>query len=146
VEGKSAPNRIRELRNKVGISQKKLAMSIGISDTALQNYEYQKRKLPADVLSRLASFFDVSTDYILMATDDPKRYSAAESVGYVQESDRFLLLDAEEMEIIDCYRTIKAWERKMVLEQIRAFVAHEESFEDVPAGRELLMSGALDME
>ena len=121
------PNRIRELRNEAGISQKKLATAIGISDTALQNYEYQKRKLPGDVLSALADFFDVSTDYILMQTDDPKRYSLYDSIGYAHESDRFFHLDSDEEEIIDAYRMIKAWEKKLVLDQIRAMLAHEQS-------------------
>lgn len=63
-------NRIKELRIGMKLSQAKLAEMVGISDTALQNYEYGKRDIPGDVLIKLAKIFNTTSDYILMVIDE----------------------------------------------------------------------------
>ena len=63
------PNRLRELRKAKGLSQKALAEAVGMSDTGIQNYELKTRTPNADVIVKLADFFDVSTDYLLGRTD-----------------------------------------------------------------------------
>ena len=66
------PNRVRDLRTNVRqISQRKLAEALGISESALQNYEYGNRQIPGDVLLRMASFFGCSTDAILCVESLP---------------------------------------------------------------------------
>lgn len=66
-------NRIKELRKAAGYSQAKTAELLGISDTAFQNYEYGTRDVPGDVVAKMADLFNTSSDYILMATDNPSR-------------------------------------------------------------------------
>lgn len=61
----STGQRLKKLRNGAGFSQAKVADLVGISDTAYQNYEYDKRDIPGDVLMTLAKLFGVSTDSIL---------------------------------------------------------------------------------
>ena len=119
---KPAQNRIRELRTKVGLSQKKLAIALNISDTALQNYEYQKRTLPGDVLAKMADFFDVSADYILMTTDDPKRYGTRPDASASQT--RFLPLSHDEEELLDCYRAVEPWEKELILNHAKMVFLH----------------------
>lgn len=58
-------NRIRELRNKKGLTVKELSEIIGISQSMISNYENENSE-PRDkeIWNRLASFFDVSVAYI----------------------------------------------------------------------------------
>jgi repressor LexA len=71
MEAKADPNRIKELREERGISQEKLATAIGCAKNSVQNYENRQRKIPGDILIKLAVFFGVSSDYILMQDDTP---------------------------------------------------------------------------
>lgn len=58
-------NRIKELRNKKGLTVKELSEIIGISQSMISNYENENSE-PRDkeIWTRLASFFDVSVPYI----------------------------------------------------------------------------------
>lgn len=56
--------RIKELRDINGIQQKTLANILGISSNTLSQYENGKRTPNIDIVSKLANYFNVSTDYI----------------------------------------------------------------------------------
>lgn len=58
-------DRIRILRERKGLSQKHLAYKLGMPNQSLSNYERGYREPPADVLKKLADFFEVSVDYLL---------------------------------------------------------------------------------
>ncbi|MFD0871330.1 HTH-type transcriptional regulator immR [Chlamydia abortus] len=58
-------NRIKSLRDKAGLSQKRLAESLGISNVQLSRYETGDRKPDPDTIKQIADFFDVSVDYLL---------------------------------------------------------------------------------
>ena len=58
-------DRIRILRERKGLSQKLLAFKLGMPNQSLSNYERGYREPPADVLKKLADFFEVSVDYLL---------------------------------------------------------------------------------
>lgn len=64
-------DRLKQLRISHGISQQALALELHVSDTALQNYEYGRRKPPYDTLIALADYFDVSLDYLVGRSDNP---------------------------------------------------------------------------
>lgn len=68
---KRYPNRVKQLRERDGISQAKLAKLIDVSDTSIQNYEYEMRDIPGEVLAKMAEVFNTSSDYILKQTDAP---------------------------------------------------------------------------
>ncbi|WP_244412622.1 LexA family protein [Raoultibacter timonensis] len=70
---KKYPNRVKELREANGISQARLAQLVDVSDTSIQNYEYEIRDIPGEVLAKMAEVFGTSSDYILMQTDNPSR-------------------------------------------------------------------------
>ena len=59
------PNRIKELRKRANLSQRKLADEIGGSEAALQNYEYGERDLPGDIIIRLCEMFNCTADYLI---------------------------------------------------------------------------------
>jgi len=63
-------NALKEIRN---LLQKDIAKAVGLSLRAYQRYEYGERVPDANVLITLADFFDVSLDYLVGRSDDPKR-------------------------------------------------------------------------
>ncbi len=64
--------RIKELREKRGISQQKLAMDLHLGQNSISRYETGEREVSNKVLVALADYFGVSTDFLLERTDDPK--------------------------------------------------------------------------
>ncbi|SFA76464.1 helix-turn-helix domain-containing protein [Selenomonas ruminantium] len=57
-------DRLRALRQDLGLSQEEVAKKIGVSRPAYVNYEQGKSR-PVRKLQELAALFNVSTDYIL---------------------------------------------------------------------------------
>ncbi len=57
--------RLKELRKSKGISQKRLASLVGLSETSINNYEKNVRLPTIDTLKSFAVLFRVSTDYLL---------------------------------------------------------------------------------
>lgn len=74
-------NRIKHLRTEAGFSQKKLANEIGISESALQNYEYGSRDLPGDVIVRLCELLNCTANYLL-CVDDVRSPSVPHEISY----------------------------------------------------------------
>ena len=66
--------RLRELRKAQGISQLKLAMDLNTNQNTISRYETGEREPGITELITLADYFDVSVDYLLKRTDNPKRY------------------------------------------------------------------------
>ena len=65
--------RIRDLREDQDLTQKKLADELNCSQQVYSNYELAQRDIPTDILIKLALYYNVSTDYILGLTQNPKR-------------------------------------------------------------------------
>ena len=65
--------RIRDLREDRDLKQKDLAKHLCCSQQVYSNYELGQRDIPTDVLIRLAKLYDVSTDYLLGLTNNPKQ-------------------------------------------------------------------------
>lgn len=66
-------DRLKELRKSRGFTQKDLALLFGMSERNYQRLEATDSP-SYETLIRFADFYDVSTDYILGRSDDPKRY------------------------------------------------------------------------
>lgn len=66
-------SRIRALREDKDITQKDMAQHLHCSQQVYSNYELGQRDIPTDILIKLSEFYDVSTDYILGLTENPKR-------------------------------------------------------------------------
>lgn len=66
------PERLKSLRVQNGVTQKAIADGIGVNPASLQRFEYGELKPKFDTVVRLADFFNVSTDYLLGRTDNPK--------------------------------------------------------------------------
>lgn len=63
--------RIRELRERHGLSQARVGTLINFPQRTYAYYEAGKRMLPPEVICALARLYQVSADYILELSDDP---------------------------------------------------------------------------
>lgn len=65
--------RIRDLREDRDLKQRQLAEHLNCSQQVYSNYELGQRDIPTDVLIKLSAFYNVSVDYLLGLTNNPKR-------------------------------------------------------------------------
>ena len=65
--------RIKDLREDNDLKQRQLAEFLNCSQQVYSNYELGQRDIPIDVLVRLSRFYNVSVDYLLGLTNNPKR-------------------------------------------------------------------------
>ena len=68
------PERLRTLRKEKGLYQKDIAKDLGVTTSAIGFYEQGKRKPDHDTLERLATYYNVSVDFLLGRTNE--RFSA----------------------------------------------------------------------
>lgn len=61
--------RLKELRKEKGITQQKLALDLNTTQNSISRYESGLRPLDANMLIKIADYFNVSVDYILERTD-----------------------------------------------------------------------------
>jgi len=71
-------NRLKELRLSKNITQKQLAEIINLSYSGYQYIEYGKKQPILSNLIKLANYFEVSLDYLVGRTDDPKLHTLDE--------------------------------------------------------------------
>jgi len=64
-------DRIKKIRLERGLSQLELARDAGTHQSNLSGWERGRRDIFAWTLARLAKTLNVSTDYLLLLTDDP---------------------------------------------------------------------------
>ena len=88
--------RLKQLRENRNLSQQYLADVMFTSQTSIYNYENGVVEPTIDMLKRLASFFDVSVDYLIGQSDDPKRVEI--TTGYQ--------LNAVEAKHIEMYKQL----------------------------------------
>lgn len=82
---KDFPRIITLLRKERGLSQKKAASDLGISQALLSHYEKGIRECGLDFVVRIADYYDVSCDYLLGRT--PDRSGATLTVEDIPEPD-----------------------------------------------------------
>lgn len=63
--------RLKELREKSGISQLKLAMDLNMNQNSISRYENGVREADYATLIKFADYFNVSIDYLLERTGIP---------------------------------------------------------------------------
>ena len=64
--------RLNELKASRNLMQKQVAEGAGVPLRTYQRYENGEREPSASTLLALAAYFDVSADYLLGRTDNPK--------------------------------------------------------------------------
>lgn len=63
-------NRLTLLREERGLTRKEVAEQLNIDQTTYGKYELSKREPDYETLQKLATFYCVSTDYLLGRTDE----------------------------------------------------------------------------
>lgn len=84
--------RIKEMRKENKITQRDLALKLGIDHTTVSKWEADVYEPDATTLKKLADIFNVTTDFLLGRTDIP-RYSSSE---YGEDIDPKELAEFEE--------------------------------------------------
>lgn len=64
--------RLKQLREQRHISQVFLGMELGMSQNTISRYETGVREADYETLIAFADYFNVSVDYLLGRTDNPK--------------------------------------------------------------------------
>lgn len=64
--------RVKTLRIQKNIKQSELGKAVGLSSNAVSDIERGYRLTTLEKLCALANYFEVSTDYLLGRTDNPK--------------------------------------------------------------------------
>lgn len=103
---------LKKLRIEKGLSQQKLASYINISQQSVYKYENDISEPDISTLKNLADFFETSIDYLVGNTDIPKKYD-----NYAEEE-----LNAEEFEMIRCYRRLTHSKRKVIGQILTEFL------------------------
>ena len=63
--------RVKELRNSLGINQVEFSKKIGVTKQCVSNWENGYIQPSIDMLIKIAKTFSVSTDYLLGINDNP---------------------------------------------------------------------------
>ena len=63
--------RLKALRESVGLSQNKLGKLLGLQQASINRYEHEQATPTPKVFLMYADYFDVSLDYIFGRTDNP---------------------------------------------------------------------------
>lgn len=70
--GDKMKNNLKALRKSKGYTQIYVQMETGIEQALISKFENGERIPPTETLIQLADFYNVSIDYILCRTDNPK--------------------------------------------------------------------------
>lgn len=65
-------DRLKRARKEKKLTQEEVAKRLGIDDTTISKYENDKSEPDNKTLNDLAGLYEVSVDYLLGRTDDPK--------------------------------------------------------------------------
>ena len=65
-------NRLKQLREARNLSQIRVAMDLYLNQNSISRYETGAREADYELLIRFAEYYDVSIDYVLFRTENPK--------------------------------------------------------------------------
>lgn len=68
-------DRLRELREDMNLTQKEVAQKIHCTLTMISNYELNRREPDLSTLKNLCSFYNVTSDYLLGLSSEPRNYT-----------------------------------------------------------------------
>ena len=66
--------RLKELRKSRGISQLRLATQLHTTQNTISRYETGEREPGIDELIKIADYFNVSVDYLIGRTENPRLF------------------------------------------------------------------------
>ena len=85
---KGLADRLKELRQKLNLSQKDVATYLDLSPSIISGYETGERTPSASIIIRLADLYHCSTDYILGKSDiDTSAYISVKATDFCPITD-----------------------------------------------------------
>lgn len=96
-------DRLRELRTQKNLTHEELAERLSIGVAQIWRYENEKTDPNTKMLTKFAQFFDVSTDYLLGLTDDPKSNL---KIDNLTTKERQILAAMRRGEVVEAIRAI----------------------------------------
>ena len=115
--------RLKELREKKQISQKQLAIDLGVGVGSVGMWESSDRTPPAKKLKVIADYFGVSIDYLLGIDNEPK--PTDENKKDIIERPSFDLSDKQFVDLMKLYKVMTEIQKAHVLGYIIAYLERE---------------------
>ena len=112
-------DRLIELRKKKNLYQKDIANHFGIERTAYGKYENKGIQPPPDMIVKLADFFDVTTDYLLGKSDDPKHTDLTQDKNELEKLKRELQIRQIELDTANAKLNAVIAENEKLKEALR---------------------------
>lgn len=109
-------DRIALLREKHGLTQEDLARKLGLSRASLSHYETSRREPDHETINKIASFFRVSTDFLLGRTENAERQLDPEVRDFVDS------LELSDDDILEKF-ALTVDGQKLTAEEARRFIA-----------------------
>lgn len=105
------PERLKCLRKLRGLTQTEFAKQFNIATGTIAMWETGKRSPDFAMLTKIAEFFDVSTDYLL---------------GKEQKKEPIIEHDRLYDETLDLFKELPTEKKKQALDYLRYLVEHQE--------------------
>lgn len=103
--------RLKELREKRGLSQAALARHLSVSQSTVGGWEICKREPTFETLETVADFFGVTLDYLLGKTEIP--------LTVYRQDTPYVEVTPFEKRIVETYRTLPEVEQMMICRMLR---------------------------
>jgi len=110
--------RLKELREERALTQKEVADAIGGTQSNLGKWEKGKTQPPADMVAKLADFFEVSMDYLLGRSDD---------LGNVTVQNAPLSLSQSEKELLRLFNSLPAPMQTLSISMLRTLAGQSDT-------------------
>lgn len=94
--------RLKQLRNDAHITQTALAKVLYVSQQNVAKWEVGTSTPDPNMLTKIADYFNVTTDYLLGRTDDA---GLGSNIQITDENNRPIVLDDDALELIDSLRS-----------------------------------------
>lgn len=101
---------LRKARKAAGKTQKEVAAFLGVTESTYCGYETGKRQPDAIKLNKISRFLGVSGDVLLETGIDQEASSAGQ-----RNSGESVCLTAEELHILQCFRSLNASGRSLAV-------------------------------
>ena len=98
-------SRIKQLREKRGLLQEILAAELGITQQMLSKYERDVTLIKVDILKKIATYFNVTTDYLLGISDVKRDLQRQMKMNETLD---------EYYDLIEIYKDLDSYDKEMI--------------------------------
>lgn len=98
-------SRIKQLREKRGLIHEILAAELGITQQMLSKYERDVTLIKVDILKKIATYFNVTTDYLLGVSDVKRDLQRQMKMNETLD---------EYYDLIEIYKDLDSYDKEMI--------------------------------